>query len=121
MTPTPTLWAFWKYDRFPGFRSGKVVEQRSDGKVKVEGYSNMVFPIFYLASGEHGENLHKLGQKLSEAYRIHEQCLRNSAGRVAARELTNAGLPIASLNLEQTGWHGEAYETLFRKQLELEK
>jgi hypothetical protein len=116
----PDLWAFWKYAVYPFFLSGIVLEQDEKGRVKVKGYGGWFKP-FYLARGKHGEDIHKLGKRLRAAYKIHRECSRNAAGNVGAELLRDAGLPIATLGLELTGWQGEAYQKLFKKQLKQEK
>ncbi len=116
------LWAFWPYDQFPFLLSGKVSEQLEDGRVKVEGYTGMVFRPVYLASGGAGERLDRELRRVREAYRIHEECARNGAGQVAQEHLVNAGLPREVLGkLVRTGWQGEAYQDLFRRQLREER
>lgn len=116
------LWAFWPYDRFLYLLSGRVSEQLEDGRVKVEGYTGMLFKPVYLASGAAGERLHREVGRVSAAYRIHEECARNGAGQVAAEVLGKAGLPPGALTkLVQTGWQGEAYQDLFRRQLREER
>lgn len=112
------LWAFWPYDQFPFLLSGKVVEQLDDGRVKVEGYTGMVFRPVYLASGGAGERLHRELRRVRAAYQIHEECARNGAGVVAHEHLARAGLPKEVLGkLVRTGWQGEAYQDLFRRQV----
>lgn len=120
--PPLALWAFWPYDRFPYLLSGRVKEQLDDGRVKVEGYTGMLFKPVYLASGAAGERLHREVGRVSAAYHIHEECARNGAGQVAAEVLGKAGLPPGALTkLIQTGWQGEAYQDLFRRQLREER
>lgn len=115
------LWAFWRYDRFPYVLSGVVEEQLEDGRVKVRGYTGMVFRPLYLASGAAGERLDREVRRVSAAYRIHEECARNGAGEVAAEMLEAAGLPVDGLPLRRTGWQGSAYQDLFRKQVKQEE
>lgn len=120
--PPLALWAFWPYDQFPFLLSGKVVSQLEDGRVKVEGYSGMVFKPVYLASGAAGERLHREVRRVRAAYQIHEECARNGAGQVAHEHLLAAGLPEGALGkLRRTGWQGEAYQDLFRRQLREER
>lgn len=120
--PEPVkTYAFWKYDRFPYFLSGVVIEQHDDGHVSVEGYRGYRFKPFYLATGKHGEELSTLGRRIQNAYRIHEECARNAAGTVAEQLLSEAGLPTAGLQLKRTGWQGGGYEEIFRKQMEQER
>lgn len=112
------LWAFWPYDRFPYLLSGKVTEQLDDGRVKVEGYTGMLFRPVFLSSGAAGEKLATEVRRVAEAYRTHEECARNGAGKVAREHLERAGLPAGALGkLERTGWQGEAYQELFRRVL----
>ena len=112
------LWAFWPYDCFPYLLSGRVLEQTDEGKVRVEGYTGMVFKPVFLASGASGERLHREVRRVAAAYRIHEECARNGAGQVAHEHLLAAGLPPGALmKLQRTGWQGEAYQDLFRRQL----
>lgn len=116
------LWAFWPYDRFPYLLSGRVVEQLDDGRVKVEGYTGMVFRPAFLSSGAAGERLHREVRRVAAAWRIHEECARNGAGQAAHDHLLKAGLPAGALGkLVRTGWQGEAYQDLFRRQLEQER
>lgn len=119
--PPPANWAFWKYDQFPYFLSAKVRVQHPEGQVEVEGYSGMRFRPFYMATGQHGEDLHKLGKRLSAAYRIHQECARNAAGNYADELLTAAGLPTSGLGLRRTGWQGDAYKDIFKRQMEQEQ
>lgn len=112
------LWAFWPYDRFPYLLSGKVTEQLEDGRVKVEGYTGMLFKPVFLSSGAAGEKLSREVRRVAEAYRIHEECARNGAGNAAHEHLLAAGLPPGALmKMKQTGWQGSAYEELFKRQL----
>lgn len=112
------LWAFWPYDRFPYLLSGKVTEQLEDGRVKVEGYTGMLFKPVFLSSGAAGEKLSREVRRVAEAYRTHEECARNGAGKVAREHLERAGLPAGVLGkLERTGFQGEAYQELFRRVL----
>lgn len=118
----PKLWAFWPYDRFPYILAGEVLEQMPDGRVKVKGYSGMIFAPVYIASGRAGENMARELRRVSEAYRIHEECARNGAGNAAFAHLEAAGLPACALGkLKRTGWQGQAYEDLFRRKLEERK
>lgn len=116
------LWAFWPYDRFPYLLSGEVVEQLPDGRVKVKGYTGMVFTPVYMASGAAGERMSREVRRVSAAYRIHEECARNGAGTAAYRHLELAGLPPGALGkLKRTGWQGSAYEELFEQQIKQER
>lgn len=118
----PGLWAFWPYDRFPYLLAGEVLEQLPDGRVKVKGYSGMIFTPVYMASGRAGEKMALEVRRVSAAYRIHEECARNGAGNAAHRHLKAAGLPDGALGkLRQTGWQGSAYEELFAQQLGQER
>lgn len=112
------LWAFWPYDQFPFLLSGEVVEQLEDGRVKVKGYTGMVFRPVYLASGAAGKRLDLELRRVRAAWAIHEECARNGAGNAAFAHLEAAGLPASALGkLKRTGWQGQAYEDLFRRQL----
>lgn len=118
----PTLWAFWSYDRFPYMLSGKVVEQLGDGRVKVEGYTGMIFKPLYMASGEAGARMNLEVRRVAAAYRIHQECARNGAGTAAFKHLELAGFPVGILGkLKRMGWQGSAYEELFDQQIRQER
>ncbi len=125
LTPEPqkteSLWAFWSYDRFPYMLAGEVSEQLADGRVKVKNYTGMIFTPVYMASGEAGVRMAREVRRVSNAYRVHEECARNGAGNAAHAHLRSVGFPEgALLRLQRTGWQGSAYEELFAQQIKRE-
>ena len=60
------VWAFCPLDQFPFLLSGELVEQLDDGRVRVKGYTGMVFWPVYLASGAAGKRLDRELRQLAE-------------------------------------------------------
>ncbi len=123
MTPEEPaeFWAFWSYDRFPYVLSGKVSTFLPDGRVKVLAYTGMTFTPLYLARGDHGARLHRKLHRLRAAWQVHEEFSRNAARVVAAEALADDYFPPIPALSGGTGWIGDAYVELFRRQLEQEK
>lgn len=117
-TPEPVkMWAFWKYDIFPYVLSAEIIQQNTNGRVKVKGYDGPWFRPFYIATGRHGEDLHNTVQKLLKFSKEHQQAFKHTLGMIIEEELKKAGLPTSDLNITKVGFQSQAYKHLLKEAL----
>jgi len=62
------LFAIWKYDEFPYFLGGEVIELREDDYCTVEGYDGMKFQYMKLYPLEEGKRLYKEVKEKSQKF-----------------------------------------------------
>lgn len=95
MSKQQDLWAFWKYDTFPGFLSGRVTSFSEDGRLAtVEGYGNDRFAFFAILPGKRGEEMHQLGKALSLRMSEEERQAREAVSTAARDILEAQGFPL---------------------------
>lgn len=92
--PEPDLWAFWHYDQFPFYLSGKVVRIEENGTlVRVEGYQSHRFKFRAIIPGDRGYQLHRYLRAARSVHHDMVQGVEVAMRECIARRLQQDNLP----------------------------
>jgi hypothetical protein len=67
-TPPQQLYAFWKYDHYPYYLGGEILQVLDSGRVRVRGYDGMTFAPIKIIPAETGRKIKVELGELARAY-----------------------------------------------------
>lgn len=112
----PDLWAFWHYDLFPFYLSGKVERIEEEGKlVVVEGFGYYRFKQTAIIPGKRGEELHRYLKAAKQTHKMLMEGVETAAIEAVARRLSQDNLPG---RFRKTGFMFGPIQKIFEQQVE---